>query len=291
MTAKVIKIPGLPAGLSLTCEVRSSIDGSLLETVSLTGSGSLYTGTITGSHYGLLVFSILVSGVAAETRVRTIEDTAGPWVIVTGLDQYSPPPTGAFSREFVVTDGTDPLEGAIVRIKKGAEEYERLTDVDGEFTIPLNAGTYTIGITCIGHDPLYTTLVVAGSGSFPYALTPIVITPSATPGTSTGYMTVYNESMQPESGKVIKLQMTAGPGVDGRGLDTEIREATSAVTTGYVEFTNLCRGATYEIWRGDTPATGVGVSFALRGSIVKKSFVVPDLSSFALPEILGADVA
>jgi hypothetical protein len=291
MTAKVIKLPGLPAGLTLTCEVRSSADGSLLEVVALTGAGSLYTGTITGAHYGLLVFSILVSGVAGETRVRTIDDTAGPWVIVTGLDQVTPAPTGAFTRTFIITNGTSPLEGANVRVKKGAEEYVRTTGPSGTFNLPLDAGTYTIGVTCIGYDPVPATLVVSAAGSTTYALTAVVITPSAAPGTSTGFMTVFNESMQPEAGKLIKLQMTVGTGVAGKGLDREIREATSAAVTGLVEFPNLYQGATYEIWRGDIPAVGTGVSFALRGSITKKSFVVPITPTFALPEILGEDAA
>lgn len=291
MTAKVIKIPGIPAGLDISCQVRSSVDGALLETVAMTGSGTLYTGTVTGAHYGLLCWTILASGVAVETRVRTIEDTAGPWTIVTGLDQVAPTPTGAFNRTFIITDGTSPLEGANVRMKKGAQEYVRTTGPSGSFVIPLDAGTYEIGVTCIGHDPVAASLVVSGVGSTTYAMTPIVITPSSAPGTATGYMTVYDESMQPEPGRVIKLQMTAGPGTAGKGLDREIREVTSAATTALVEFPNLYIGATYEIWRGDIPSTGTGVSFALRGSITKKSFVVPNSSTFALPEILGEDAA
>ena len=72
----------------------------------------------------------------------------------------------------------------------------------------------------------------------------------------------------------------------GDGLDTKVRTADSD-SAGLVQFTNLIRGASYQIWRSTFTSSSVFGSVATANA--KVTFTVPDAASFDLPEVLGVD--
>jgi hypothetical protein len=291
MTAKTIKVPSLPAGLTVSCKVRNLSTLAVLETVSLTaGSGddnSVYTGTITGAHAGQLLFDLIVSGVVIESRIRTIQDVAATFVILTELERIANNGRGAHPVTLTVTDGTNGLENATVRVSIGVLSASDDTDPDGLVKFALNSGTYTVTITLPGFQPLVQTLVVSGLTTHTYALTAQTVTPPASPLVSTGILKVLDEEAQPEGGVNVHLQLVSGRGVAGFSLDKKIRTATSDAS-GDVQFPNLIRGATYAVWSGEA-AIEAASPFAVRSSSVRNTFTVPNSDSFNIAEFIRLD--
>lgn len=291
MTAKTIKVPSLPAGLSVSCKVRNLSTLAVLETLSLTaGSGddtSVYTGTITGDHAGQLLFDLMVSGVVIESRIRTIKDVAETFVIVTELERLHNAGRGANPVTITVTDGTNDLENATVRVTAGSLSAADDTDTDGEVQFSLNNATYTVTITLPGFESFVGSLVVAGPTTHTFALTAQTVTSPASPLVSTGILKVLDESAQPEADVDVHVQLVSGRGIAGYSLDTKVRTATSD-EQGDVEFPNLIRGATYAVWSGET-ATEVASPFAVRSSSARNTFVVPNSDSFNIAEFTRLD--
>jgi hypothetical protein len=292
MTAKTIKLPSLPTGLSLTCKLRNPTTLAVLETVTLTEGTSdqltVYTGTVTGAHAGQLLFEVLVSGVVFQTRVRTIQDVAATFVILTELEQLKSDGRGANLVTITVTDGTDPLENATVRVASGVLNESDLTDVDGEVQFALSNATYTVTIERAGYESAVASLVVAGTTVQEYELTAIVVTPPASPSVATGSMLVLDENNDPEEGISISLQLTEGPGTAGYSLDTKIRTQVSN-GSGMVEFTKLRRGATYSVWRGPANDTFSASAFVTQPAATRRTFIVPNTGTFNIAEVIGLD--
>ena len=292
MTAKTIAFPSLPSGLTLTCKLRNLSTLAVLETVSLTaGSGddvSVYSGTVTGAHAGQLLFELLVSGVVFQSRIRTIQDIAATFVILTELERLKSDGRGANLVTITVTDGTDSIENAIVRVASGVLNESDVTDVDGEVQFALGNATYTVTIERAGYESEVASLVVSGTTSEEYELTALVVTPPASPSVATGSMLVLDEFNEPEVGVSISLQMTEGPGTAGYSLDTKIRTEVSD-GDGMVEFIKLRRGATYSLWRGPAADTFSASAFVTQPAATRKTFVVPNTGTFNIAEILGLD--
>lgn len=284
MTAKTIVVPALPAGADVTVQVRSEAN-VLLETVTCvdTVEAGNFIGTVTGGHAGKLIFVVLISGAIAEHRVRTIADSAGPWVIVDALDGD---PTGPWLLTLTIDDGTSPIESASIRIRSSTFDFVRLTDASGEAIFPAISATYAVLVTCPGYDPVLASLVVSADASATYSMTLSSVVAPTDPLLATGVMLVLDEFGAFEAGVTISLQMTAGPGTAGYALDTKLRTEVSD-GTGNISFAGLIRGASYTIWRSQT---GVGeVNFAVRTAVTKQSFVVPNSPTFNLAEVIGQE--
>ena len=288
MTAKTISFPGYPSGLTLTVDVMNISTLAVLETVALTNTSGIYSGTITGVHAGQLLFITKASGTPVDTRVRTIQNIAATFVILSELERVENTGRGGFPVTITVTDGTDPIEGAFVRITNATTDIVRDTDIDGIALFALDNASYTIVITKPLHDFMLGTVVVSGVTSpADYVLTPTtVITPPVSVLVATGYMVVYNEFGALEANVPITVSMSAGRGTAGYALDTKSRTVLSNVS-GYVQFTGLIRGATYSVRRGGSATPSPG-SFS--GGAMGQSFVVPNAASFSMPEVIGADV-
>lgn len=98
-------------------------------------------------------------------------------------------------------------------------------------------------------------------------------TPSAA-GFSTGYTYVYDEDGAAQQAASVTVRAISAPtATDGLVLDTDDRTG-STDANGYVEFTNLIRGATYKAKRGTGPWF---------------RFTVPDQASFAIDSFVGLD--
>lgn len=289
-----IKVPGLPTGLTASVRVRNAATLALLETVTLTEASDIYGGDVTGAHAGRFVHEILISGTVSESRVRTIADDAGPYVIDSALEiaeSFANTGSGPWAKTITIENsvGSVALENATVRLTEGADDFQVDTASAGDATFGLRSATYDIVVTKAGFTSYVGTLAVSDATGVTIQLTATgaVAVPS-NPLLSTGVMVVYDELGAIEAGVPITVQMTAGPGTAGYSHDTKARTANSAATTGLVTFTGLIRGATYSIRRGPEPGAAAS-SFASRSSSTVGSFTVPDAASFNLSEVIGTD--
>ena len=179
------------------------------------------------------------------------------------------------------------LENARVRLTEGVNSYVATTDASGNAVFAIDDATYNYGITKAGYTSETGTITVSADATVNKDIAQAAITASSGSDTSTGVLTCYDENYAPEVGVDFSMQMTAGPGVTGDSLDTRVKTATSAATTGLVQFTNLIRGATYQLWRSNFTTSSVFGSVATANA--KVTVVVPDAASFSLPEVIGAD--
>ena len=144
MTATIIIVPSLPVGLTVTVQVKNITTLSVLETVTCTGSGGDYTGTISGAHAGQLLFVILVSGLVFEHRVRTIQDVSATFVILTELEELAVVDSGPSALTITVDDGTLPIAGATVRVSGTGLSRTKTTNGSGEALFAVANGDYEV---------------------------------------------------------------------------------------------------------------------------------------------------
>jgi hypothetical protein len=146
-----------------------------------------------------------------------------------------------------VNDGTDPVEGATVRVTKGTETYALPTNVSGVITFSLDDGTWSVAISHSGYTFTPTTLVVDGDETQTYSISAVVV-PASNPGFVTGYYYCFDEEGAPEEGVVIQCQFKSIVAY-GESFDSKVRSKTSA-SDGLVTFTNIKPGAAYKFRRG-----------------------------------------
>lgn len=174
-----------------------------------------------------------------------------------GVGSYGNTSTGTGARTVTITvvsseSGNDPLENVKVRLTQSNLTYAfGTTDENGEIVLQVDDGTYNVSIT----KPMYQvtgviSLLVNGNETVEYEMDQIIPTISEM-GYVTGYATVLGVNGLPESGVVIKCQVKyVPPTVTGYILDDAVRIDTSD-ESGYIEFTNLVPGVTYEFKRGN----------------------------------------
>lgn len=292
MATTPIKFPGLPTGMTLTVEVTHPSTLTVEETVTLTEASGVYSGSVTGTSSGQKIFVMKASGSTFGSRIRTIEDTTATFIILSELETYASDGRGAYPVTITIDDGTDPVEGAFVQVFGTGIYGSGTTNASGIAKLALNDGDYDVTVAKVGFPSAYESLTVSGATSDTYSLTATPITESP-PGTGTGWMYVYDETMEVEEGVPISIQMSAGPGDDGRGLDQKIRTETSD-EDGLVEFPGMLHGATYRVWRGpaENPATSTVVQDVFFGAQTRDTsltIVVPVAGTFPLIEVLGTD--
>lgn len=126
--------------------------------------------------------------------------------------------TGARSVTVTVTDGTDPIEGARVRLRLGVDASRVLTTnasgVAGPFGV--NDGTWTVVIAKSGYSFEPASLVVDGDETPEYEMTAAVIAPAADPDQTTAYLTTLDTQGNPEADVVITFELV-DPSPDGDG--------------------------------------------------------------------------
>jgi hypothetical protein len=184
--------------------------------------------------------------------------------------------SGAFSVTVTVTDGTNPLENARVRVTQGITSLVVLTDAGGVATFALDAATYDVGITKDGYQFTPSEIVVADAGNFDQAMTAVVVPAPDDASQATGYINTYDEAGAIASGVVLSFQMVAGPGDGAESFRNSIFAVTSADGTG-----DIPKGQVQQSFRRLATYRG------RRGGSAWIQFVVPDSGTFPLPEILG----
>ena len=130
--------------------------------------------------------------------------------------------SGAYAITVTVTDGTNPLQNALVAISEGVTRHALSTDASGNADFSLNAATYDVTITKDGYDFTPTTRTVtgeqAGTLTDDLVMTQVAITASSDPL----YCTVYGTFKHPDG--------TAGDGI----VITATLYATGATTNAEI---------------------------------------------------------
>lgn len=248
------------AGQFIGAQMISATDGSAFTgevTAYVTGdagtqaAGSVGSGACTHEGNGFHTYALS----QAETNYDHVAVTfTGTGAIPATLQVYPSAATtgsGAYFITVTVTDGTDALQNAKVRLTEGANTYTGTTDASGNITFSLDAATYTVAITKSGYTftPVTRTVTSSEAGTLvnDLEMTLTAVTPSAA-GKVTG---VYNETLDEtgvaESGVVYSIQCVAA-GPDGVSIDEAVRTVTSN-GSGVAQFTNLVPTAKYQVWR------------------------------------------
>lgn len=182
---------------------------------------------------------------------------------------------GANSVTIVVEDENgDPLQNATVTAKlNGSISDTGLTDVDGEYILHLDDGTYSLAITCPGYTGAGNPALVVNGDETPaaYTLTAMTITPSDPPFV-TGYLVVRTAG-DPDPGVVVSIAMKeVATGETGSAYkDDPITVVSDA--SGIATFTNLSAGAVYQIRFDEDGEEWTGEFTAGNTTFEIKSFV------------------
>ena len=188
----------------------------------------------------------LMSGATFNTATDSLEAirNRGDAAWVTGGGGGSG--SGAYTVTITVNDGATALENSTVRLTEGVNTFTDETNVSGVATFSLDAATYSVAITKGGYQFTPTTLVIAGDDSETYSMTATVITPSD-PSQTTGYVTIYTGAHVAVADATVEIQvLKLANGTTGSGIDDPLISGTTN-GSGYVEFTGLPRGATYQV--------------------------------------------
>jgi hypothetical protein len=254
-----------------TLNVKLALAGSdtVAATISFTERTEMkgfYVGTFTGTLDGVYNASIAAGSAQVGTDQFELTSVGGTFQAV-GIRSVQVAAISSFlagngSRAVTITvrnAAAAPVQGATVRVTKGAETFHGVTNASGQVPFSLNDGTWTVSITASGFTFTPTSLSVSGSMTPPvYTLTSVSFTPSA-PGAITGFYTCYDEDGATESGVQCTVTLVQLPaGTTGLAGDTTIRTETSN-SSGIVQFTGLFPGAIYSFRRGDGAARKVAI--------------------------------
>lgn len=173
------------------------------------------------------------------TLATAIEDLRDALAIAA----LEPSASGAFTITVTVTDGTDPLEGAKVRISEGVTTLLGTTDASGNASFSLDAATYTVGITKAGFQFTPTTRTVTGNeaGTLVNDLEMEARTAPAAAGDAdlcVVYFDTADFTGEPKAGVVVTFELATIPSVGSSGsiLANETFSATSdALGRGSIE--------------------------------------------------------
>lgn len=233
--------------------------------------------TIAGTVDGgvVLGYPISLTDVRAEIGMDDANMDEQLGALATAIAGISGGAGGDYKQSVTVTDGTDPIPNAKVRLFSGGLLIdEDTTDENGLADVYADAGVgYELRGSARGYAVEARTISVNADATLAdLELTEISISPPTEPGYVTAAGLTIDQYGQVESGVKVKFQITSGPGDAGSILDTATAIYTSD-DNGLVEAT-LLAGATYRVQRGNGPWTE-GVE------------IPDDVETMWLPEILG----
>lgn len=185
--------------------------------------------------------------------------------------------TGAYAVTITVTDGTQPLQQATVRVTEGVNSLVATTNAAGVAAFGLDAATWAVTITKPGYAFAPTTIVVSGDGNFTFAMSPNVLPQPASPSGCVVVAVTRTQQLAVQGGVTVGFRYVSIPAASGTILP---RDPLLVVSTpaGNVS-AELLRGAVVKYWRGKEPAR----------SDATNTFMVPDAASYMLPDLLGED--
>lgn len=164
-------------------------------------------------------------------------------------------PTGTYVCTWTVNDGTTVLQGATVSFwLSGVLKGTGTTGVAGTVAMSLDAGTYTVAITCDGYTFASTTHAVSSTASTwtkTFSMSSVVWPASTVPGTTTVRWRVRktNRAWAGVDDCTVYMGIAKGPGVAGTIYNGDNLDYDSDTTDadGYVYFANTPKGATVAV--------------------------------------------
>lgn len=177
--------------------------------------------------------------------------------------------TGARTVVVTVTDGSDPLEDATVRLIKGGVSYVLATNASGVATFALDDGTYALAVSLAGWTMTPTTVVVDGAEAVAVTMTQTVIPAPSDPDGCVCFLYTRSIHGVAVGGSVVTFRLLAPGAVLGAALDNTDEAVTSGVD-GLVSIM-LPRGA---------------VAGMRNASGQMSTFRVPEAASYELPSII-----
>lgn len=212
----------------------------------------------------------------------TVEVLDGSTPIGLGASVQPPPAAassgnGAFEVMVAVTDGTNPLQNARVRLTEGLNSLVATTNALGFVAFSLDAATWRVTITKAGYTFTPTSIVVSGAGAFEFEMTPNVLPPPASPSGCVVVAVTRTQQLVAQGGVIVGFRYISIPAAFGTILPRDPLLVTS-LPNGNVS-AELLRGAVVKYWRGREPAKADATN----------TFTVPDAASYVLPDLLGED--
>lgn len=141
--------------------------------------------------------------------------------------------SGAYTITVTVTDGTDPMQNAIVRVTEGINSYTVSTNASGQGAFALDAATYNVAVTKDGYQFTPTTRTVtgnqAGTLTNDLELTETVIPSPASPEMCTVAMNIIDPAGAAVSGLIVTFTLYPANAsrADGNVITTRTKTATS----------------------------------------------------------------
>ena len=159
--------------------------------------------------------------------------------------------TGAYVVTATVTDGTDPLQNATLRVTEGATTFVATTDASGNAEFSLDAATYTVSVTKAGYTFTPTTRTVtgteAGTLTNDIEMTAVTVAPAADPLMSVVYGYVRRIDGSIPSGLKLAIEPGGTGAVDASGLILDKYAVPLVVDAdGYFEVT-IYRNVAYAV--------------------------------------------
>jgi len=194
---------------------------------------------------GVIADTLITIG--AATGVYRATSNADLKTQIAGIDAGSG--SGARTITITVTDGTDPLQNARVRLTEGANTFTALTNVSGVVTLNGDDATYTVAITKASHSFAGASLVVSGDTVQTYAMTLVSVAPPADPQLSAIEVLCLGADFQAEAGVDIDFRMVTIPSGDTNTAYPGAKTTVTSDVNGVARFEGP-RGSVIQYKRG-----------------------------------------
>jgi hypothetical protein len=260
-----------------------------IDTVEDIATGAVAGAVVAGSTVYRHTFEDLVAadrlvglrnadGVIADTII-TIGATTGTYRETSNVDLKADiaaidagSGSGARTITITVTDGTDPLQNARVRLTEGANTFTALTNVSGVATLNVDDATYTVAVTKASHSFAGASLVVDGDEVQTYAMTLVSVAPPADPDLCAVTIPVVDQYGAALAGEDVEIRFNAftddatATAVVLSPPPVQVSDANGLVSV------NLLRLASYSVFYG-------------AGTYKRRfDFEVPDAGSYTVSE-------
>jgi hypothetical protein len=180
--------------------------------------------------------------------------------------------SGARTITITVTDGTDPLQNAKVRLTEGANTFTALTNVSGVATLNVDDATYTVAITKASYSFAGASLVVDGDETQTYAMTLVSVSPPADADLCSVTIPVIDQYGAALAGEDVEIRFNAfADNATATAVVLSPPPVQVSDENGLVSV-NLLRLASYSVFYGE-------------GTYKRRlDFSVPDAGSFTVSE-------
>jgi hypothetical protein len=205
-----------------------------------------FVGVTPGEYRLVLRVGVIVAGIEPKVTV-----TSNGWSVAEAGGSAPGPGTGPRTVVATVRLAGNPLEGAIVRLERGAEFRQATTNFQGQVTFNVSDGTWIVAITAPGASFGGASIVVDGNESPVFNVTQDSISPPALPGLCTVRFSVVDRGQPLEGAKVHVELEEKNPTVEtalvSRVVYGGVTSASGFVDLVLIQFDSFTRGGVYRI--------------------------------------------